>query len=566
MSSSAVPKEIGPYRIESELGRGMMGVVYKAQDTRNRQRVALKIIRMAFAVTDEQKVGFERRFLEEAHIVARLDHPGIVGVHEVGRDVVEDAPYIAFEYLEGQTLAEMIKDGPLPWRTVLPIVARVAEALEHAHRQGIIHRDIKPANVMVVKSGDPKIMDFGLAKRDAGLELTSTGQFLGTPLYMSPEQALGKSVDARTDIFSLGSVAYTLLTGKRAFEGDSIPQVMNKVTYQTPPPPTLVKRDLPPDVDYLVGRAMAKDPDDRYARAFTFAEDINDVWHGRPPRHRASWRAPATGEGTVVSTKGRPTAARARSSKKKSRGATVAPIEELPLLDLPLDPVARTAVVPKRRGRKRASSAWYVVLALILLGAGFYWRATLLRSANPPSVDSHPARQGAVRSRPPLSPTPASAATSTDAATPEPTATTEPTPTDEPTEAPTATAVPTKKQTTKKTPAPKVAPAAASSKLAFVLEHHSKSGSVHVWIDGESVLDEKLSSHITQDLKVVKLRTGKLQRSIPVPPGTHRVRVEVRTGDDIRVKESTATFKAGGVRRLEANTNRVTGGLSLDWE
>jgi eukaryotic-like serine/threonine-protein kinase len=605
MASDALPREIGPFRIESELGRGMMGVVYKARDTRSKRQVALKIIRMAVVVSDDQKAGFERRFMEEAKIVARLDHPGIVGVYEIGRDPEQDAPYIAFEYLEGQTLAEMIEQGPLPWRTALVIVARVAEALEHAHRQGVIHRDIKPANVMILqpsRSTAPaktrgkdsarrmdsdlgvKIMDFGLAKRDAGIELTSTGQFLGTPLYMSPEQALGRKVDARTDIFSLGSVAYTLLTGKRAFEGDSIPQVMNKVTYQHPPPPTRVVRELPAEIDYLVGRAMAKAPDSRYSTAFAFAEDINDVWHDRKPRHRAGWKAPSAGEGTLVSPAAPAPAEGTAPKPRRKRGAP--PVDEISLLELSPIVSAPSFELPPRGGSK--SAAWALLL-MAVVGAGFFWRAEILAALGvvnrslsvAPSgatLPPEPTRSGVAVASPPamrITAVPAAATASPTEPTPEPT--TEPTlePTPEPTTAPTtvsaarATATPAVggRRTAKKTPTPPVRPrpVVLPSKLSFVLEHHYKSGTVRVFVDEDRVIDESLTSRVTQDLKVLKIRKGRFQRVISVPAGTHRIRVELRSGGDGRVKESTAIFKSGKTRRLRANTNRVTGGLSLDW-
>src|SRR6266436_3699474 len=168
MSEERVPETIGRYRIQGELGRGMMGVVYEAHDPSLNRRVALKVVRLLFAITDAEKDSFERRFLSEARIAARLSHPqnGIL--------------YIALERLRGRTLAEMTADGGrLAWRQALEITVQVARALAYAHAQGVVHRDIKPANVMVLATGEPKIMDFGLAKHEAGHELTAAGQFMG---------------------------------------------------------------------------------------------------------------------------------------------------------------------------------------------------------------------------------------------------------------------------------------------------------------------------------------------------------------------------------------------------
>jgi serine/threonine-protein kinase len=602
MVSDPLPDAIGPYHIESELGRGMMGVVYKARDTRSKRLVALKLIRMAFAVSEEQKASFEQRFLEEARITERLDHPCIVRVYEIGRDPEQNAPFIAFEYLEGQTLAEKLEHGPLPWKDAFRIVARVAEGLEHAHRMRIIHRDIKPANVMVLQNGEPKVMDFGLAKRDAGLELTSTGQFLGTPLYMSPEQALGRKVDARTDIFSLGSVAYTLLTGKRAFDGDSIPQVMNKVTYQTPAPPTRLVAGLPGETDYLIARAMAKSPDARYATAFAFAEDIHDVYYGRKPRHRAGWTAANVGEGTMVSPEPPASASVAPPPARKGKGhgkgkaakSGASSVDDLPLL--PLEPLVSAPPPPPSSAGGGKSAGWALLL-MALLGAGLFWRteivvglAALNRSlitttpaAAPSPTERRPVAVAAPETPPartteevPAATTPNDASTAVASAPPTeeprvaPSAATIVTEaaTGAPTVAPTAAPTAMARRTPRKTPTPKARPRPApeACKLVFVLEHHYKSGTVRLWVDDDKVVDASLSSEVTQDLKVVKIRKGTFQRTLNVPPGTHRIRVELKSGEDIRAKESTAVFKPGAARRLEANTNRITGGLSLDWE
>ena len=287
---SGVPSRIGRYEIGRELGRGMMGVVYEARDSLLDRVVALKTIHLAFNVSEEERKSFETRFLTEARSAARLSHPGIVVVHDVGRDEDSGMLFMALEYVEGRPLSALYGAGaPMDWRAALRIVGRVARALHHAHQAGVVHRDIKPANIMVADSGEPKVMDFGLAKlQTSQLELTSSGQFFGTPLYMSPEQALGKPLDGRSDLFSLGSVSYALVTGQAPFVGDNIPQIFLKVAGENPVPPSLLNSDLPPGVDEVMVRAMAKEPVDRYPDGGTLAQDVEDVLAGRLPRNRVA--------------------------------------------------------------------------------------------------------------------------------------------------------------------------------------------------------------------------------------------------------------------------------------
>jgi hypothetical protein len=270
---------IGRFRLRREIGRGSMGVVYEAHDPLLERTVAIKTIRIAFAATPEEFAVFERRFMAEARIAARLSHPGIVVVHDVGQDEASGELYIAMEHLEGRTLANMVQSGvPLPWQEALRIVRQVADALHHAHEQGVVHRDLKPANVMLLASGQIKIMDFGIARVQAeGAHLTAAGQSIGTPLFVSPEQIRGEAVDGRSDLFSLGAVAYSLLTGRSAFAADSIAGVVARVVGADPPPPSSVVPGTPPAVDGVMARALAKDPADRYQDGAALARDIDAI-------------------------------------------------------------------------------------------------------------------------------------------------------------------------------------------------------------------------------------------------------------------------------------------------
>ena len=213
----------GGTRYGGSSAAGRWGGVYEAWDPALGRTIALKMVG-AFSLSATERETYERRFQTEARAAAGLALPGIVVVHDVGRDPGSGLLFMALEYLDGETLADRLASGRrFPWREALRITARVAEALHHAHALGVVHRDVKPANVMILRSGEPKILDFGIARVDAG-HLTSPGDLFGTPLYMSPEQALGQPVDARSDLFSLGTIAYAMLTDHSPFAGPKVPR------------------------------------------------------------------------------------------------------------------------------------------------------------------------------------------------------------------------------------------------------------------------------------------------------------------------------------------------------
>jgi len=281
---SLEPTSIGRYEIRGELGQGSMGIVYEAFDPLLGREIALKTIRPLTGTADELAT-YEARFFAEARAAARLSHPGIVIVHDVGRDPEGGMLFIALERLRGRTLAERLRgETPLPWREALAILFRLAQALDHAHRNGVVHRDVKPENVMLLPDGEPKLMDFGIAKLDAGSQ-TAAGQVFGTPRYMSPEQACAQPVDARSDIFSLGAVAYLALTGRQAFDAPSVPAILSRILRDEAEPPSRHVPGLPPALDSVLARALAKAPETRYQSGRALAEDLEDVLAGRAPRH-----------------------------------------------------------------------------------------------------------------------------------------------------------------------------------------------------------------------------------------------------------------------------------------
>lgn len=278
-------QQLGRYEILAEIGRGAMGAVFRARDPKIDRIVAIKTIAVpeTDAATMEQ---YRQRFIREAQAAGRLSHPGIVTIFDVEEDGPSHTPFIVMEYAEGLTLNNVVahfSERKLPATAALDLLEQIASALDYAHSAGIVHRDIKPANIIVTPEGHTKIMDFGIA-RTAVSELTVTGHVLGTPAYMSPEQINGKPLDGRSDIFSLGVIAYWLLAGVKPFDADSVTELCVQIAGKEPPPATEVCAGLSTDHDYVLALALAKDPAQRYQRARDFAADLDDLRSGKKPR------------------------------------------------------------------------------------------------------------------------------------------------------------------------------------------------------------------------------------------------------------------------------------------
>ena len=259
---------INKYKIEDVVGRGGMGIVYKAEDTKLKRHVALKFLPPELTQDEEAR----ERFVLEARSAAALSHPNICTIHEINEE--EGRSFISMEYVKGQSLKERINQGPLKTEEALKIAIQVAEGLEEAHKKGIVHRDIKSANIMITEKGQAKVMDFGLAKVKGGTLLTREGTTLGTVAYMSPEQARGEEVDQRTDIWSLGVVMYEMLSGDFPFKGDREASILYSVVHEEPKPIKEIKSDLPPEIQQIIGRALKKKPESRYASAEEMLKDL----------------------------------------------------------------------------------------------------------------------------------------------------------------------------------------------------------------------------------------------------------------------------------------------------
>ncbi|MEO8362571.1 MAG: protein kinase [Vicinamibacteria bacterium] len=509
---SDLTQTIGRYQISRELGRGMMGVVYLAHDPDLGRDIALKVIQLPHGSTDSDRENFEQRFFAEARSAARLSHPGIVTVHDVGRDTFSGAPFMALQFVPGRTLERVIKDRKrLEMTEALLIARRVAEALHHAHSQGVVHRDVKPANIMILPSGEPMIMDFGIAKLETS-RMTATGQFVGTPLYMSPEQAMVHPVDGRSDVFSLGSVLYEMLTGVPAFYGESITKILLQLIHHDPAAPSSVVTTLPAYLDHVLNRSLAKDVHLRYQTAQEMADDLKDMQDGKAPRSVTSWSAPEAAVGTTASAVAGPWVAGTLSGGRDSAEWAV----ETHALPKPVKPAIESgAIVPSPAGKGHVIEV-AVLASVIMLGAVLWLVSHFSVEAPPPPHITLLAQEA-----------------------PMPT----------PFPAPDPTAVP-------------LVPA----QMTIEFEHSLKSGTLKIFVDNEAVVQQAVEAKVTKRIMGIPIRRGLVTRSLEIEPGKHTIKVQVLWDDNTQTEEAQTTFKAGGRLRLKAKLGgRFRKDLSLEW-
>ena len=475
----------GRYQVLAELGRGAMGLVYKARDPQIDRLVAIKTISLLNQGSDEE-LEYRKRFFLEARAAGRLSHPGIVTIYDVGEDAASRTPYIVMEYVSGESLNNIFTDrhGKVPLKTALQLIQDLAEALDYAHAQGVVHRDIKPANIMVTEEGHAKITDFGIAKLNVAL-MTVPGHVLGTPAYMSPEQLEGQELDGRSDLFSLGVILYAMITGHRPFQGNSATTVCFKVANREPLPASAYDNSFPPELDYVIARAMAKDRESRYQTGREMALDISSLLKGQAPRSQGD-ATPVNGEPPALSTV-------AREMEEIRAAATTPPQKALTFFS----PLRLVAAV------RHAGPSVLIGSALAVLLMSVIWFA---------------------RQKPDLTPeTPSARAT----VTAPPPAKTAPAVNVEIAKSPPLPATPKAQK--------KIVPTKSSKRdvelslLQLQLQHHFKSGTISVWSDDHLLYTHDIRGEATKKLVLFHGVEGINSADLHIPAGEHKLRVRVQS-------------------------------------
>lgn len=460
MDTSLIGRRLGKYEIQAEIGRGGMGVVYRAYDPVLQRAVAIKVLPPHMAADPD----FVRRFHREAILAAQLKHSNIVTIHDVGDQ--DGVQFIVMELLEGATLDRWLSGGLLSLDHINRVLRQVADALDFAHKRNVIHRDIKPSNIMINPDGQVTLLDFGLVRATEGTMLTMSGAMMGTPQYMAPEQAQGTLTDHRTDIYSLGIVIYRLLTGHLPFERTTTPALIHAHVYESPPPLRQLRPDLPKALEAIVHRAIAKLPDERYQSAGQFARDFEATIGGKTVPVAP---LPPAGRGERPRTV--PTAPESPSPLPPSRRTPLPDTmqTERPLTAPPRTPIPAPQAPPAKPASKLPILIGLLAVLLLAVVGGAIWMISGQPKPTPTPVDT--IVQVPTDSPTPIptdtpvvivvtaTPTPTSTAPTSTPTRPTNTPTLRPTrtptsvPTDTPTAAPTATRTPTRRPTTPPPPA-----------------------------------------------------------------------------------------------------------------
>jgi serine/threonine protein kinase len=531
-------ERFGRYEILTELGRGAMGVVYKARDPKINRVVAVKTISLAGQPAEEER-EYRERFFREAEAAGRLSHPGIVTIFDVGEEPETRAPYIVMEFVGGQSLDKLLSRDhhKLPVETALQLTLELAEALDCAHSQGVVHRDLKPANILLTEDGHAKIADFGVAKLNLANH-TLAGRALGTPAYMSPEQLNGEDVDGRSDLFSLGVILYTILTGYKPFQGNSALTVSFKVVNRDPIPATLLDTELPQGLDYIIARAMAKDPAERYQSAMEMVRDIQELREGREPWNKA--KPPASP--TI-----RAAAQTANDAAKSSLGQPWIAAQLLSSArSLPLEH-DHSAESPLEKLRRKSLAGAFALVGLLIFGL---WVISFGPRRLPRAAGPLPSGRGApVKMALPV----------VSAATAVPSVATAPAPIVTKLQKPVPAGRPHPPSTkVARASSPTISPAASPAMLEIEIEHKFADAHLSIWVDDSLTYTHPLQATEKKHMVVFHHVQGHEFHAVQVSPGKHLLRVEVASGGAISNQSAMVAgeFASGRENVLRINFDK----------
>ena len=523
-------KRFGRYEVVGELGRGAMGVVYKARDPQIDRLVAVKTVSLWGQEPDAEK-EFRLRFMNEAQAAGRLHHSGIVAVFDVGENPENQDPYIVLEYVAGEALNKVLsREKKLPLPTALQLAAEVADALEYAHAQGVVHRDIKPANILITRDGRAKIADFGIAKLNLA-HFTLPGRVLGTPAYMAPEQLSGEGSDGRSDLFSLGVILYAMVTGHSPFQGNSATTVCFKVANREPIAASALDMALPPELDAVISKAMSKDPDERYQRGSEFAEDLRQL------QQLQLQRKPGSTTTSLQAT----VAAGTKSGTRTGAAFSVAP---------PAKAVAQAEKVVrhilfKAPIRDLVLGAATVVVLIILAA-----QTKLFVSSSKVPIDA-----SAAATKVPPAPIPDSAKPVVEIAQTEPKQTV-PAP------------HPVLKKVAAKSPHPAKQIVVPTSTLDVAVQHQFKDATLYIWVDDKLELTRPLHGGAQKKLVVFNGIRGVDSETLTIPAGKHLLRFRALSTDQTidLSKTVAAEFVGGDTKSLQLTFDKHNTGIHLTWQ
>jgi serine/threonine protein kinase len=537
-------KRFGRYEVVAELGRGAMGVVYKARDPQIERTVAVKTVSMWGQDRDEE-TEFRMRFMNEAQAAGRLHHAGIVSIFDVGENPENQDPYIVLEYVAGESLNRILaREKKLSLPRALQLAEEIAEALEYAHAQGVVHRDIKPGNIMVTEDGHAKIADFGIAKLNLA-HFTLPGRVMGTPAYMAPEQLSGEGVDGRSDLFSLGVILYAMVTGHSPFQGNSATTVCFKVANREPVAATAFDLTLPAELDEVISRAMAKDPEERYQTGAAFAEDLRQL------QQVFEAGSTTTSLQVVMSTGTRPTVTRTRKTGRRASSTHSA--AEMDRAEKLVRKAFQTVPI-----RNLILGAAAVVLLLI---AGVQSKLLVISpklGVNAVSVATTQAGPSVESMRPSSAPAnDVPGASETAVATRS------------------SPAAPKSKHRKVRSP---VAPQSSSattpevvvplSNVDVAVRHQFKDATLFVWVDDHLALTRPLRGGLQKRMVVFNGVRGVDSETLRIPAGTHTLRVRALTSDQTTDLSKTVTseFIGGAERSLQVTFDKHNTAIHLSWQ